>query len=127
MNLVGLGLAGIFLEPVLRRKNYLILYILSGICGSLTSIWWHPNKVSVGASGAIFGLYGALLGLLLFTDAFPKGGKNGILVIVGIFVGLNLLRGLSGGVDNAAHIGGLLSGAGIGILLYRLDATHGKS
>ena len=127
MNLVGLGLAGIFLEPVLRRKNYLILYILSGICGSLTSIWWHPHTASVGASGAIFGLFGALLGLLLFTDAFPKGGNKGILVFVGLYVGFNLLMGLLVGVDNAAHIGGLLSGALIGILLYRLDATHGKS
>jgi rhomboid protease GluP len=48
------------------------LYILSGLCGSLASIWWYPNSISVGI-GAIFGLYG--YGLLL-TNAFPKAEKE---------------------------------------------------
>ncbi|MBK8429609.1 MAG: rhomboid family intramembrane serine protease [Lewinellaceae bacterium] len=52
MNLVRLGLAGIFLEPVLRRKNYLYPVHPSGICGSLTSIWWHPRQRAL-ALGAI--------------------------------------------------------------------------
>lgn len=120
LNISGLVIAAIFVEPLLGRKNYFILYILSGLCGSLASIWWYPNTISVGASGAIFGLYGAILGLLL-TNAFPEGGKKGILMMIGIYVGINLLWGLTGGIDNAAHIGGLLSGALIGILLYKLD------
>lgn len=120
LNIYGLVIAAIFVEPILGRKKYFILYILSGLCGSLASIWWYPNTISVGASGAIFGLYGAILGLLL-TNAFPKNGKKGILIMIGIFVGINLLWGLTGGIDNAAHIGGLLSGAIIGIILYKLD------
>jgi rhomboid protease GluP len=120
LNISGLVIAAIFVEPLLGRKNYFILYILSGLCGSLASIWWYPNTISVGASGAIFGLYGAILGLLL-TNAFPEGGKKGILMMIGIYVGINLLWGLTGGIDNAAHIGGLLSGALIGIILYKLD------
>jgi rhomboid protease GluP len=120
LNITGLVIAAIFVEPLLGRKNYFILYILSGLCGSVASIWWYPNTISVGASGAIFGLYGAILGLLL-TNAFPKGGKKGILLMIGIYVGINLLWGLTGGIDNAAHIGGLLSGALIGIILYKLD------
>lgn len=120
MNISGLVIAAIFVEPLLGRKKYLILYILSGLCGSLASIWWYSNTISVGASGAIFGLYGAILGLLL-TNAFPEGGKKGILMMIGIFVGINLLWGLTGGIDNAAHIGGLLSGALIGIVLYKLN------
>lgn len=119
LNISGLVIAAIFVEPLLGRKKYFILYILSGLCGSLASIWWYPNTISVGASGAIFGLYGAILGLLL-TNAFPEGGKKGILMMIGIYVGINLLWGLTGGIDNAAHIGGLLSGALIGILLYKL-------
>lgn len=120
LNISGLVIAAIFVEPLLGRKNYFILYILSGLCGSLASISWYPNTISVGASGAIFGLYGAILGLLL-TNAFPEGGKKGILMMIGIYVGINLLWGLTGGIDNAAHIGGLLSGALIGIILYKLD------
>ncbi len=126
LNITGLVIAAIFVEPLLGRKNYFILYILSGLCGSVASIWWYPNTISVGASGAIFGLYGAILGLLL-TNAFPKGGKKGILLMIGIYVGINLLWGLTGGIDNAAHIGGLLSGAIIGILLYKLDDGMKKS
>ena len=120
LNISGLVIAAIFVEPILGRKKYFILYILSGLCGSLTSIWWYSNTISVGASGAIFGLYGAILGLLL-TNAFPEGGKKGVLIMIGIYVGINLLWGLTGGIDNAAHIGGLLSGALIGIVLYKLD------
>jgi rhomboid protease GluP len=120
LNIYGLVLAAIFVEPILGRKNYAILYMISGLCGSLASIWWYSNTVSVGASGAIFGLYGAILGLLL-TDAFPKGGKRGMFIMIGIYVGINLIFGLTGGIDNAAHIGGLLSGALLGIILYKLD------
>jgi rhomboid protease GluP len=120
LNIYGLVIAAIFVEPLLGRQKYFILYILSGLCGSLASIWWYPNTISVGASGAIFGLYGAILGLLL-TNAFPKEGKKGIFMMIGIYVGINLLWGLTGGIDNAAHIGGLLSGALIGIILYKLD------
>ena len=120
LNIYGLVIAAIFVEPLLGRKKYFILYVLSGLFGSLASIWWYPNIISVGASGAIFGLYGAILGLLL-TNAFPKNGGKGILVMIGIYVGINLLWGLTGGIDNAAHIGGLLSGAIIGIILYKND------
>ena len=74
----------------------------------------------MGASGAIFGLYGAILALLL-TNAFPEGGKKGIFTGIGIYVAVSLLWGLTGGIDNAAHIGGLLSGALLGIILYKLE------
>jgi rhomboid protease GluP len=120
LNISGLVIAAIFVEPLLGRKKYFILYLLSGLCGSLASIYWYPNTISVGASGAIFGLYGAILGLLL-TNAFPRGGKKGILIMIGTYVAINLVWGLTGGIDNAAHIGGLLSGALIGVLLYKID------
>jgi len=125
LNISGLVIAASFVEPLLGRKKYFILYILSGLCSGLASIWWYPNTISFGASGAIFGLYGAILGLLL-TNAFPEEGKKGILIMIGIYVGINLLWGLTGGIDNAAHIGGLLSGALIGIILYKLDSIQKK-
>jgi rhomboid protease GluP len=117
LNIYGLVIAALFVEVIFGRVKYFILYFVSGICGSLASIYWYENTVSVGASGAIFGLYGALLGLLL-TDAFPKEGRRTILLLIGPYVAINLLFGLTGGIDNAAHIGGLLSGAVAGIWLY---------
>lgn len=116
-NIYGLVFVGIFLEPVLGRTKYFIVYILTGILASLSSIWWYKSTVSVGASGAIFGLYGAFLSLLL-TNIFPREMKGGFLLSTSIFVGFNLIMGLTGGIDNAAHVGGLLSGFIIGFLLY---------
>ncbi|MEM9338426.1 MAG: rhomboid family intramembrane serine protease [Bacteroidota bacterium] len=123
LNVYGLVVAALFVEPIFGRIKYFILYFMSGICGSLASIYWYENTVSVGASGAIFGLYGSILGLLL-TNAFPKDGKKGILMFIGPYVGINLLFGLTGGIDNAAHIGGLVSGAILGIVLYLTDSKN---
>lgn len=122
LNMFSLLIASFFIEPLLGRKDFAILYIIAGIFGSVASIIWFHNTISVGASGAIFGIFGALLGLLS-TDAYPKESKKLILWLSGLFVGINLLMGLTGGIDNAAHIGGLVSGAGIGVLLYNNSKT----
>ena len=115
-NMFGLIFVSIFLEPLLGRIKYLSVYLLTGIVASLASIWWHDDVVSVGASGAIFGLYGVFLALLL-RRVYPPSFSKSFLVGTSIFVGINLLMGLSGGIDNAAHIGGLLSGFIIGVIL----------
>lgn len=117
LNIYGLVMAAIFVEPIFGRAKYFLLYFTSGICGSLSSIYWYENTTSVGASGAIFGLYGAILGLLL-TKEFD-GGKKIMLLLIGPYVAINLLFGLTGGIDNAAHIGGLISGAFVGLILYQ--------
>jgi rhomboid protease GluP len=120
LNIMGLLIGSFMLERILGWKRFLALYLLAGLCGSIASIAWYPHMISVGASGAIFGLFGAMLGLLL-TDAFPKKGKKAILIFAGTYAGINLVWGLTGGIDNAAHIGGLLGGALLGILLYKLE------
>jgi rhomboid protease GluP len=116
-NMYGLLFVGIFLEPLLGRAKYLIAYILTGILASAASIWWYDATVSVGASGAIFGLYGIFLALL-FTKVFPADFAKSFLISTSIFIGFNLLMGLTGGIDNAAHIGGLVSGFVLGFILY---------
>ncbi|HET6995306.1 MAG TPA: rhomboid family intramembrane serine protease, partial [Chitinophagaceae bacterium] len=70
-----------------------------------------------GASGAIFGLYGVFLALLS-TNLVPKHIRNSLLQSIGVFVAYNLIYGMKSGVDNAAHIGGLVSGLLIGYLYY---------
>lgn len=116
-NMYGLLFVGIFLEPRIGKAKYAIIYLLTGILASVTSLWWHVNTVSVGASGAIFGLYGVFLALLLLK-VFPKDFSKVFLLSTSIFIGYNLLVGLTGGIDNAAHIGGLVSGFIIGLILY---------
>jgi rhomboid protease GluP len=116
-NMYGLWFVGIFLEPLLGRTKFLIVYILTGILASIASIWWYEAVVSVGASGAIFGLYGVFL-LLLLAKVYPPDFAKPFLISTSIFVGYNLLMGLAGGIDNAAHIGGLLSGFIGGLILY---------
>lgn len=116
-NMYGLLFVGIFLEPLLGRKKYLIIYLSTGVLASCASLWWYDATVSVGASGAIFGLYGLFLALLL-TKVFPADFGKAFLASTLVFIGYNLLMGLAGGIDNAAHIGGLVSGFIIGLYLY---------
>jgi membrane associated rhomboid family serine protease len=117
-NMYGLIFAGILLEPRMGRARFAGVYLATGILASMTSLWWHDATVSVGASGAIFGLYGALLALIL-TRAYPKEFGKAFLASILVFVGFNLFMGLQGSIDNAAHLGGLISGFAIGLLLSR--------
>ena len=114
-NMFGLYFVGLFLEPILGRVKYLVAYLITGIIASAASIWWHPATVSVGASGAIFGLYGVFLSLLL-ANVFPEVTKKAMLKFALFFIGYNLLYGIAGGIDNAAHIGGLASGLILGLI-----------
>lgn len=115
-NMYGLLFVGIFLEPRIGKTRFAIIYLISGIFASVASLWWHDATVSVGASGAIFGLYGLFLALML-TKAYPKEFSKALWVSTLVFVGFNLLYGLTGGIDNAAHIGGLFSGFIIGLFI----------
>jgi len=116
MNMYCLYMVGIYLEPMLGKAKYTAAYLCTGILASVVSLWWHNKGVnSAGASGAIFGMYGLFLALLT-TNLVPKQVRNAELKSIGIFVVYNLIYGMKGGVDNAAHIGGLLSGAVIGYI-----------
>lgn len=126
MNSYALYMAGVYLEPMLGRTKYVIAYLVTGIFASLASLWWHSEGVnSAGASGAIFGLYGIFLALL-FTNLIPKQMRTSLLQSIGVFVVFNLVYGVKSGVDNAAHIGGLLSGLLIGFIFYTLLKKEDK-
>lgn len=114
--LFNLGILG---EILYGRRNYIILFLLCGLGGSALSIMWHPNQVGVGASGAIFGVAGALLPALKFQKN-PRiaAALRGSFSSIGLFVIYNLLFGAAiPFIDNAAHLGGLLTGAVAGYFL----------
>lgn len=117
-NIFGLVVAGTYLEAVIGAKKYALIYVLSGLAGSIASIAWHSHTASVGASGAIFGLFGAILSFTM-SNRLPKEARKMLLLIFGPYVLINLLYGLTGGIDNAAHIGGLLCGLIIGFIIQR--------
>lgn len=117
MNMYGLFIAAIYVQPIMGNFRMGLVYFISGLCGSLASIYWYENTVSVGASGAIFGLFGAIL-VLLPTRIFERSARKPVLIMFGSYIGISLLMGLAGGIDNAAHLGGLLAGALTSIVLY---------
>lgn len=116
VNMYALLLVGMLLEPMMGKNRYLVSYLATGITGSIVSMYMHTATVSVGASGAIFGLYGIFLALML-TNVFPKKVKASFLTGVVLMIIMTFVTGLGGGVDNAAHVGGLLSGIIIGLML----------
>ena len=119
-NMYSLYIIGTEIENLFGKIKYLIIFIGSGICGSLLSIAFTHNTVSAGASGAIFGLLGALLYFGYYYRAYLGNSiKKSILPVIII----NLIIGFtSKGIDNAAHIGGLVGG----ILLSMLVGVPGK-
>ena len=112
-NMYALVYIGLLLEPILGKRRFLIAYLLTGILSSLASLSWHSYTICAGASGAIFGMYGVFLALLT-TNFIEKSARKSLLTSIGIFVAYNLMNGMKGGIDNAAHIGGLISGMVIG-------------
>lgn len=116
MNMYALVFIGLLLEPILGKTKYIAAYLIAGVAASLTSLTWNDYVISAGASGAIFGMYGIFLALLT-TNIINHSDKLKLLSSIGIFVLYNLANGLKSGIDNAAHIGGLLSGVVIGFVL----------
>ena len=110
---------GLICERIFDPWTYLLVYTACGVSGSLASVWWHPSAVGVGASVAIFGLAGALITALYFGNLpVPKAAIKGTLKSLLSFAGYNLLFGaLIPGIDNFAHVGGLVAGLAIGAAL----------
>ena len=116
LNMVALWQAGQIVERMFGRVPYLLIYALSGLAGNLASLWWHPGPVSIGASGAIFGVYGALLAyILLLRGEMPLTILREIRSSTLAFIGYSLFAGfMIPGVDNANHVGGLAAGLLLG-------------
>jgi rhomboid protease GluP len=128
MNMIGLVSAGIVVERIYGHRLFLLLYIGSGLLGSALSLHFSAQAaVSVGASGAVFGVTGALLvAVFQHRDSLPKAFGKQTLSTLGIFIVYALMQGFAKqGIDNAAHIGGLVGGCLLAYLLpERFDMAH---
>jgi len=110
---------------LMGRASYLVAYFVSGIFSSIASVYWHPMGASAGASGAIFGIAGALVSYVYLkkTPAHLKINSK-MLGSLGTFIAYNLAFGALPGISNAAHIGGLVMGLGVGAALPAAGASE---
>ncbi|MCI8508094.1 MAG: rhomboid family intramembrane serine protease [Lachnospiraceae bacterium] len=126
-NMLLLVYAGCELEKRIGSFSYLILYLVSGILGNAASLWYYNHigeaAVSAGASGAIFGVVGALIIVLIANRTQTDNLTPGRLLFLAAFTIYNGITTM--GVDNAAHIGGFISGIIGGFLLSKI-LQYGK-
>ena len=117
LNMLSLYFLGSFIEEAFGRGRFLALYLLSGISGGLAYLYFGAfDGAAVGASGAIFGLLGGVLGYSLRRGTFSW--QNPLIRQLLILLALNLYLGFSiPNISNTAHIGGLLGGIGFGWLV----------
>lgn len=110
-NLYGLIFAGMIVEFFVGPVKTAGIYFIAGIAASLGSVIMHPATVSVGASGAIFGLWGFMI-VGMTIGNFRRGPAMLPVMYFALYIGLNLLIGaVKPHIDNAAHIVGLICGA----------------
>lgn len=115
-------------ESLYGRWTYAAIYLITGVAGGLASLAWNPGVWSVGASGAIFGLAGALIASFYLGEfSLPRIAIKATLRSLLFFAGFNLVFGVMvPGIDNSCHIGGLVSGLALGAVIARL-APHGPA
>ncbi|MBR5709744.1 MAG: rhomboid family intramembrane serine protease [Thermoguttaceae bacterium] len=117
-NMVILWQIGNFVERLYGNLLFLVVYLGSAAAGSLMSLTASPTIISAGASGAIFGLYGALLAYMVRRHGtiplhMVSGIRNGAIA----FIVFNLMYGMQPGIDNWCHVGGLLGGFFLGVIV----------
>ena len=120
-NMLMLFVIGSVMERALGHMKYLIFYVLCGVLSNIISMKYHlltnPFTVSAGASGAVFGVVGGLLIVILLNRGRMENLSSAQLVILIVY---SLYQGfMSSNVDNAAHVGGLIAGAILSLILYR--------
>ena len=129
LNMWVLYVNGQLAERMFGSARFLILYLVAGVAGSLASAAWNPAVNSAGASGAIFGVLGGLAVFLVAKrfhvprEVIRAQGKS-----VAAFVVYNVAFGVAHeGIDNAAHLGGLVSGFLIGMALARPTTASARA
>jgi rhomboid protease GluP len=118
-NSYALWIVGPQVEKLYGSARFVILYVLTGVAGVYGSYSYHPDTISAGASGAIFGLFGVLLVFgIRHRNSIPPFFKRSVGTGVLPVIVINLIIGFTiPAIDNSAHIGGLLAGAALAAVL----------
>ncbi len=126
LNMWCLWSLGRIAEAVYDHWTFGAVYLITGVSASVASLVWSLGRVSAGASGAIFGIAGALIASFYLGEfSMPKAAVSGLLRSVLTFAGYNLVIGAMLGItDNAAHVGGLVSGLILGALIAKVAPNH---
>lgn len=115
LNMLNFLLLGLIVERIFGHLRFVLIYLLTGIISTLASFVFASQEISIGASGAIFGLVGAYSAfILVHRQAFRYQGVlalGWLILVIGINLGLGFVIP---GVDNYAHVGGLTSGCLLG-------------
>ena len=108
VNMVTLYFIGMQIEYLFGASRYLLIYLVSGLCGNIASFVFNPDSVSAGASTALFGLFGAylMLGEAFRENVYIRLMSRQFLALVI----LNIAFGFFGNIDLAGHLGGLFGG-----------------
>ena len=118
MNMWALWVLGTLAEAILGTWLYIGVYLVCAIAGSITSVFWNPVVVGAGASGAIMGILGAEVSVLKFAHLpLPKEVLRSTMRSLVQGAVLTLLIGILPRIDNASHVGGLVCGLIMGLLL----------
>jgi len=108
-------------EGLYGRQKFLVLYVVTGVAGNVLSYWWHPFTLSVGASGAICGLIGAMITYGYRNRSRMADSNRNMFVRWAIYV---LIFGFfMPFIDNAAHIGGLAAGMAFGLIVSDMPSV----
>ncbi|MGK0554399.1 rhomboid family intramembrane serine protease [Macrococcus capreoli] len=114
-NMMSLFILGKLVEFLFSKWQYVLIYIGGGIVGNLVSLTFDTQSISVGASGAICALLGALFAYLMFSGKYKKKFIFQVIVFSIIYLAMSALFA---NVNNYAHFGGLFGGLCIAILMY---------
>jgi membrane associated rhomboid family serine protease len=130
MNMYALWIVGPLAEALYGRAAYLAMYLLAAVGGSVASYLVIPNP-AVGASGAIFGVFGLVFASTFFHKPLLRAQARAVTSQIGVLIAINLVIGFGIGsfasIDNAAHVGGLLVGGWLGLLIAPSGAATLRS
>lgn len=130
MNMYALWIVGPLAEALYGRALFVAIYLIAAVGGSTASYLFLANP-AVGASGAIFGLFGLVFAATFFHKPLLRAQARAITSQIGVLIVINLVIGFGIGgfarIDNAAHVGGLLVGGWLGLLIAPSGAATLRS